>query len=146
MIRRDLDVVKKLSAGVLRGLPASEVHAGINELKASGPLWRLKVSCLRYCRFVHSHHNLEDELLLPALRRRNPAINPVVDKLEEDHRVVSGLLDAVEAAADEVFENDGELARCRVADALNALAEHLLSHLDFEERNAGPTIRRMSGL
>lgn len=146
MVRRDLDVVQRLASNVLNGLPASELHSGIKELKKNGPLWRLKVNCLRYCSFVHSHHNLEDAMLFPALRRQNPAIDPVVDKLEEDHRTVSQLLDAVEAAAIELGETDDAIARRRVADALNTLAERLLAHLDFEEREAGPTMRRMSGL
>jgi len=29
--------------------------------------------------------------------------------------------------------------------SLHVLAEQLLQHLDFEERNAGPTLRRLGG-
>jgi hypothetical protein len=39
-----------------------------------------------------------------------------------------------------------ETARKRVADGLTVLAENLLAHLDFEEREAGPTLRRLERL
>jgi len=142
VIRRDLETVERLAADVDAGLPGEEVQTVLRELKANGPLWQLKVNCLRYCRFVHSHHNAEDAMLFPALRRADPALDPVVDRLEADHRRVSDHLDAVEAAARTLTETDDDDARRRVADSLGELHVHLLEHLDFEEREAGPTIRR----
>ena len=146
MVRRDLAVVEQLAAEVADGLGGEEVEAALAELKTGGPLWQLKVNCLRYCRFVHSHHGAEDVLLFPALRAANPALGPVVDRLEADHRRVSDLLDAVEAAARALNGTPGEAARARVVDALQELHAHLLEHLDYEERSAGPTIRTLDGL
>ena len=99
MIRRDLRTVRQMAADVAAGLPAEEIQAGITSLAASGPLWQLKINCLHYCRFVHSHHHAESVLLFPALRKANPALHSVVDKLEADHLNVSRLLEAVETAA-----------------------------------------------
>ena len=82
MIRRDLRTVRQMAADVTAGLPAAEIQARISSLAAGGPLWQLKINCLQYCRFVHSHHNAESIMLFPGLRRANPALNPVVDKLE----------------------------------------------------------------
>jgi hypothetical protein len=145
-IRRDLDTVRRLAAEVLDGLPAERLNAELKELEANGPLWRLKINCLRYCRFVHSHHRAEDVLLFPRLRETDPAIGPVVDRLEDDHRRVSDQLDEVEAAAVQLTNGEGEAARRRVADGLTVLAENLLAHLEFEEREAGPTLRRLERL
>jgi hypothetical protein len=139
MIRRDLETISTLSAEVLAGLPAQEARERIEELKTAGPLWQLKVNCLRYCRFVHMHHNAEDALFFPTLRAANPGLAPVVDKLEADHRSVSDLLDAVDAAAAGL--DDDEPSRQLLADRLTVLGEELLAHLDYEERSAGPTIR-----
>ena len=75
---------------------------------------------------------------------RSCALGPVVDKLEADHRTVSDLLDEIEEAAAALGEHDSEAARRRVADGLDALGAQLLAHLDYEERSAGPTIRRMT--
>ncbi len=146
VIRRDLKIVEQLAADVGDGLPGEAVEEALGELKTTGPLWQLKVNCLRYCRFVHAHHGAEDVLLFPALRAVDPSIGPVVDRLEADHARVSDLLDVVEAAARELTETDGGDARRRVIDGLQDLHGHLLEHLDYEERNAGPTIRRLDRL
>ena len=106
-------------------------------------LWRLRVNCLRYCSFVHSHHGAEDADFFTELRDTNPAINPVIDRLQAEHRRVSHDLDAVEAAANALGDDDGPHARRAVADALGALRENLLAHLEFEERSIEATVRRL---
>ena len=146
VIRRDLEIVEQLAADVTEGLPGEAVEDALAELKTSGPLWQLKVNCLRYCRFVHAHHGAEDGLLFPALRAADSSIGPVVDRLEADHTRVSDLLDVVEAAARALTETNHGDARRRVIDGLRDLHGHLLEHLDYEELNAGPTIRRLEGL
>jgi glycerol-3-phosphate dehydrogenase len=146
MIRRDLATVRQLAADVATSMPAHEIAEEIKNLKRGGKLWQLKMGCLRYCRFVHSHHNLEDVAFFPSLRAVNPALNPVVDKLEDDHRRVSDLLDAVEEGADILTKIDSDAVRRSIGDTLTVLSERLLEHLDYEELNAGPTLRRMEGI
>ena len=145
-IRRDLDRVEELAADVGDGLSGEAVREALDELKTNGPLWQLKVNCLRYCRFVHAHHGAEDRLLFPALRASDASVGPVVDRLEADHARVSDLLDAVEAAARALTEADGGAARQRVIEGLRDLHGHLLEHLDYEELNAGPPLRRLESL
>ena len=146
VIRSDLEIVEKLAADVGNGLPGEAVQDALGELKTNGPLWQLKVNCLRYCSHVHAHHGAEDVLLFPALRATDPSIEPVVDRLEADHARVSDLLDVIEAAARALTDTDGGDARQRMIDGLQDLHVHLLEHLDYEERNAGPTIRRLDRL
>jgi glycerol-3-phosphate dehydrogenase len=146
MIRRDLATVRQLAADVATSMPAHEITEEIKNLKRGGKLWQLKMGCLRYCRFVHSHHNLEDVAFFPSLRAVNPAFNRVVDKLEDDHRRVSDLLDAVEEGADILTKIDSDAVRRSIGDTLTVLSERLLDHLDYEELNAGPTLRRMEGI
>jgi len=146
IIRRDLKTLEQLAADVGEGLPGEEVQTALGELKTAGPLWQLKVGCLRYCSHVHAHHGAEDVLLLPALRAFDPSVGPVVDRLEADHARVSDLLDVVEAAARALTETDSDDARRRVIDGLQDLQVHLLEHLDYEERHAGPTMRRLDHL
>jgi hypothetical protein len=145
-IRRDLTIVEQLAADVREGLAGEAVQNALAELKTTGPLWQLKVNCLRYCRFVHAHHGVEDVLLFPALRVANRSIGPVIDRLEADHRRVSDLLDVIEAAARSLTVSGGGDARQRVADGLRELHVHLLEHLDYEEGHAGPTMRRLDRL
>jgi Hemerythrin HHE cation binding domain len=142
-IRRDLERVEQLAAAVLDGLPAQEVSEQVETLKSNGLLWQFQVSCLRYCSFVHMHHHAEDVEFFDELEQTNPALGPVVERLRADHRAVSDYLDAVEAAARALSRDDSHDARRAVADALEALKEHLLTHLDYEEVSVADTARRL---
>ena len=146
MVRRDLETVRELAKAVTNGKPAAEVREELDELRTNGPLWKLKVNCLHYCSFVHAHHGAEDRLLFPALRVANPDLDPVVDRLEADHRKVSGLLDHVEDAARELSADAESAGRAKVAEALEALSGHLLEHLAYEEESVADTMRSMTGL
>jgi len=142
-LRSDLERVERLAAQALDGISAEELTRELDEIKRKGMLWRLKVDCLRYCRFVHSHHNAEDVGFFPELRATNPAIAPVIDRLEADHRKVSDLLDEVETVAKALADDDGDATRKAVADALHALREELLAHLEYEERRLEETVLRL---
>jgi hypothetical protein len=142
-IRRDLERVEQLAAAVLDGLPAQEVSEEVKTLKSNGLLWQFQVSCLRYCSFVHMHHHAEDVEFFDELEQTNPALGPVVERLRADHRAVSDYLDAVEAAAKALSRDDSHEARRAVADALEVLKEHLLTHLDYEEVSVADTARRL---
>jgi len=144
-IRHDLAICEELARRVADGLAPEEVRAEIRSLQTNGPLWKLRVHCLYYCRFVHAHHNLEDIAIFPGLRAHDAALAPVVDKLEADHRSVSDQLDEVEAAADALLAEDAVDARARVATALGELAAGLLAHLTYEEEAIGPTILEWEG-
>jgi hypothetical protein len=141
MIRRDLSTVRRMAADVAAGLPAADVSRGLRALATNGPLWQLKINCLRYCRFVHSHHHAESMMLFPELRRADPALDPVVDKLEADHVHVSGLLGEVEAAASDLSTEESPAARQRLTQALDTLSADLLAHLQYEEEQISPTLR-----
>jgi hemerythrin-like domain-containing protein len=143
LIRQDLERVERLAVEVLDGLPAHDLREELRAIKRGGVLWQLQVNCLRYCSFVHSHHNAEDGDFFSELRHTNPAINPVVDRLQADHRRVSDDLDAVEAAAEGLADNDSQAARKAVVDSLEALGEKLLAHLDYEELSIEATVRRL---
>ena len=83
-------------------------------------------------------------MLFPALRRTNPALNPVVDKLEADHARVSDLLGEVETAARELSDAEDLAARTRLTRALRQLSADLLAHLQYEEDHISDTLRTWS--
>jgi hypothetical protein len=142
-IRRELTRVEQLAAAVLNGLPAQGVHEELEALRSNSMLWQFQISCLRYCSFVHMHHHAEDVQFFDELEQTHPAIRPVVERLRADHSAVSDYLDAVEAAARALSEDDSHDARQAVAHALEALKGHLLAHLDYEEQNVAATTRRL---
>jgi len=142
LIRANLASIRKLMDEIVAGAEVSDIRQEIDELRSSGIVWTLRLGCLRYCRFVHGHHGLEDAALFPGIRRVNPALSPVIDKLIADHRVVASLLDQIERAAtalEIVPEARGDLAA-----GLSSLSDHLLAHLDYEEENLVPTLSRLS--
>ena len=141
VLRNDLATIQRIAADVAEGMSGKDVRAELLELKTNGPLWQLKVNCLRYCSFVHGHHGAEDDKLFPRLREAEPELSPVIDRLEADHRKVSDLLEEVEAAAEALTASED--ARARVVATLSALAEHLFEHLEVEELQAGPALRRL---
>jgi hypothetical protein len=143
MIRRDLETVSELANACAEGADAAEIREGIAELKTNGPLWRLKVNCLHYCRFVESHHHTEDVAVFPTLRRREPDLAPTIDRLESDHRDVAALLERVEAAADALVDRERNDARSELVAALAGLGETLLAHLAFEEESLEAPLARM---
>ena len=146
LIRRDLDLIQELAAQALDGVDAEELGRQLHALKRGSMLWRLQVNCLRYCSFVHLHHNAEDADFFSELRDTNPAINPVIDRLQAEHRQVSDDLDAVETAANGLADDDGQRARQAVVETLRALRENLLAHLEYEELNVEATVRRVREL
>lgn len=140
MLRRDLSLVRRLADEVLTGLPPEEIVTRVRELETNSPLWRMKFGCLHYCRFVHTHHTIEDAAVFPMVRKQNPALNTVVDRLEEDHLIVHHITERIAAAAELAAEDPTPEHRLAVAQALLELEEHLLAHLAFEEQQLGPLL------
>lgn len=144
MIRRDLEVVEVLAKDAAGIAPAAELRERLGELKESTMLWQLRFGCLNWCRFVHGHHGLEDRAIFSAIRRTDPALEPVVDRLESEHRGVAALLHEVEAAAEGLDDSGDEAGRMPLVAALGRLREVLLAHLAFEEESLEPALARMS--
>jgi hypothetical protein len=141
MIRADLARVTLLAEDAAGGAAPEELRRRVAELKSSTILWQLRSGCLRHCIFVHSHHGLEDRAVFPAIRRVDPELNPVVDRLEREHREVAELLDDVERSL-ELIDGHPD-ARERLVAALAALAALLLDHLAFEEESLEPALAKM---
>lgn len=137
-LRRDLRTCRDLADAALAGVPTAHLRDALDQLGAHSPLFQLKVNCLRYCELVHAHHGAEDASLFPAVRASAPELGAVIDRLEADHRLVSDLLDRIEAAAAQLDDVEAATARERLADALTTLSRHLIEHLDVEEEALAP--------
>jgi hypothetical protein len=144
-LRRDLRTCRDLADAALAGAAPAHLRDTLDRLGTRGPLFQLKANCLRYCAFVHAHHGAEDASLFPAVRRSAPHLGAVIDRLEADHRLVSDLLDEIEAAAGVLDDAGGTTARRRLADALTTLSQHLLEHLDVEEKVLAPVFLTWQG-
>src|ERR687893_1800093 len=139
-LRRDLETVRRLARDARDGLSPQTILAEIRNLETNSPLWRLKFGCMHYCRFVHTHHTLEDAALFPMVRKHDPSLNRVVDRLEEDHLTVHHITERIVAVAEKVPTDASGVSRFQLVEALTELEEHLLSHLAFEEESLGPLL------
>jgi iron-sulfur cluster repair protein YtfE (RIC family) len=84
-------------------------------------------------RSLHAHHTGEDERLWPMLRERDPAAAVVLDRLEEEHEHIDPLIRAA---------SDRSVPLVDRARYLHELSDALNTHLDHEEAEAVPLLRR----
>jgi Hemerythrin HHE cation binding domain len=141
MLRNDLTVCRELATDVASGASSVEVRDRIAEVRRTSPISTLQVNCLYHCRVVHMHHSIEDADMFPALRRSNPELGAVVDRLESDHGAISMLLDDVESSARDLDDALTSVVRDQLVKALRDLATRLLEHLAYEEENIATTMR-----
>jgi hypothetical protein len=140
LLRRDLQTVRRLADEARLGLSPQTILTEIRNLETSSPLWQLRYGCLRYCRFVHGHHRLEDAALFPMVRRHDPTLNKVIDRLEEDHLTVHHITERIAAVAERVPGDASGISRYQLVEALGELEQHLLAHLSLEEESIGPLL------
>ena len=109
------DVVEQVAQGVLQG---GEARSLINTMALRQNNWTLGAFCESYCRIVTGHHSLEDRSVFPHLRRSDPRMAPVLDRVD---RALVALVSAPDGMA-------------QVQQAVDLLTDTLLSHLSYEER------------
>jgi hemerythrin-like domain-containing protein len=88
--------------------------------------------------FLHEHHEGEDAGLYPMVRAINPAAGALLDAMAADHARVDPAVAGVRAAAARWAADDAE--RAALLDAITALEDVLLPHLEREENEAMPVV------
>ncbi|WP_243058289.1 LLM class flavin-dependent oxidoreductase [Nocardioides sp. SR21] len=132
-----LDLVGQVEAGTL---DAGRARGVINEMTMRQNEWTLGAYCQSYCRLVATHHTIEDSSVFPHLRRRDPSLGPVLDRLEQEHHVIHGALEDVDRALVAVVSGPDGLVELRAA--VDRLAQTLTEHLAYEETQlVGPLDR-----
>ena len=147
-LRAELAQVQDVLDQVRQGhLSVGAARSVINTMTMRQNNWTLGAHCQSYCRIVTGHHTLEDRSVFPHLRRTEPGIGPVLDRLEHEHEVIADVLERFDRALVELVGGDGtgragEQALDDVQQAVAQLADTLLSHLAYEERELiGPLAR-----
>jgi hypothetical protein len=121
-------------------VPAGEARAAIHQMSVRRHAWELGAYCAAFCGFVAQHHGLEDRAVFPHLRRAEPGLAPVLDRLEEEHVAIAGMLDAIDRVLVVAAREGADAEALRAA--VDPLAEALLSHLRYEEQQiVGPLSR-----
>ena len=94
----------------------------------------LRAHCLSFCAAVTKHHRGEDAGAFPLLVEEFPELRPLVEKMAQDHVMVSGLLESLRRVVDDVPAEPDEATARRIQGELGGLNAILESHFSFEER------------
>ncbi len=142
MLRRELGELRDLVAQVREGaLEAGEARSALGRMALRQNDWTLGAFCSRYCRAVAQHHGLEDDSIFPHLRREDEKLEPVIDRLAEEHLVIHDALEAVDRALVEHINHPGEFGVLQ--EAIDGLTDTLLSHLSYEEHELVEPLARL---
>ena len=132
MLRRELAELRDVVGQVRDGrLSAGDARSALNEMALRQNDWTLGAFCSRYCRVVAQHHSLEDDSIFPHLRRQDGDLEPVIDRLAEEHLVIHDAIEAVDKALVEHMNHPDDSAPLQ--EAIDRLTDTMLSHLSYEE-------------
>jgi hypothetical protein len=141
-LRTELGRIRELLSQVKRGSQTVDrARAAINEMSMRQNNWTLGAYCASYCAIVAGHHGLEDQAIFPHLRQADPGIAPVIDRLEAEHVVIHEVMQDVDRALVSLVKNPGDFSE--IDEAVDVLAETLLSHLRYEEREITEPLSRL---
>ena len=141
MLRKELDELRDLVNQVREGaISAGDARSMLNEMALRQNDWTLGAFCSRYCRVVATHHSLEDDSIFPHLAR-DPELEPVIDRLTEEHHVIHDAIEAVDRAlvAHILHPEDFD----PLQNAIDLLTDALLSHLSYEEHELVEPLARL---
>ncbi len=142
-LRRELTQLRDLIEQVARGeAEAATARSFITRMTIRQNHWTLGTFCETYCRVVTQHHTLEDRSVFPHIQRSDPALAPVIERLEEEHETIADLLERVDQAlvALVASQDDGIDG---VQRAIGILNDALLSHFAYEERELIEPLARL---
>ena len=122
-------VVQRVEQGTLTAVQA---RGFLNELTLRQNNWALGAYCASYCRLVTEHHRIEDRAVFPHLRASDAGLVPVVDRLEQEHVVIHGVVEMVDQALVAYLADSGDFTGLQ--SAVDLLTDTLLSHLAYEEQ------------
>ena len=141
-LRGELDQLRDLVEQVRTGaIDPAAARSAINQMTMRQNNWTLGAYCESYCRLVTTHHTLEDQAVFPRLRKGDPRLGPVLDRLAYEHTIIHDVLDQVDQAlVSLVTAPDG---MPKVTAAMDLLSDTLLSHLSYEERELVEPLSRL---
>jgi hemerythrin-like domain-containing protein len=113
----------------------------INQMTMRQNHWTVGAYCAAYCRLVTTHHTIEDQSMFPQMRRADPRLAPVIDRLEAEHGIIHGVLEDVDQALVAFVGDHPSTDRLRAV--VDELTDTLRSHLAYEERELTEPLARL---
>jgi hemerythrin HHE cation binding domain-containing protein len=141
-LRSELARVRDLVSQVREGsIDAAGARSAISELTMRQNDWTLGAYCASYCRFVTGHHTLEDEAVFPHLRSHEPVLEPVIDRLADEHKIIHQVLNDLDRALVDHLLTPTDFSG--IQEAVDILTDTLLSHLAYEESQLVEPLARL---
>lgn len=83
-LRQELERLRQVVRDVVQGTTsAADARSHLNQMSMRQNYWTLGAFCAVYCRVVSVHHAIEDQRMLPDLRRADDSLGPVLDRLAD---------------------------------------------------------------
>jgi hypothetical protein len=96
----------------------------------------LATHCLAFCAALTAHHRGEDAGMFADLLRARPDLAGTIEKLVEDHTLITGILSRVGDLANRAAASRGRTLEA-IGRELDGLAAIMESHFGYEERAIG---------
>ncbi len=132
------DVLEQVRDGAVQ---AGAARAALNQMALRQNDWTLGAFCSRYCALVTGHHGLEDDAVFPHLARSDSTLEPVIDRLVEEHLTIHDAIQGIDQALIEHISTPGNYAP--IQEAIDFLTDALLSHLSYEEHELVEPLARL---
>ncbi len=120
---------------------AGDARSALNDTALRQNDWTLGAFCSRYCGVVAQHHGIEDDAIFPHLKRSEPALAPVIDRLADEHLVIHEAIQGVDRALIEHINAPDDYDP--IQSAIDFLSDALLSHLSYEEHEIVEPLARL---
>ncbi|HEY3872199.1 MAG TPA: LLM class flavin-dependent oxidoreductase [Actinocrinis sp.] len=140
-LRRELAEIRRALEQLATGqLGPDGLRSVIHQTTMRQNYWSVGSFCATYCRLLTLHHGVEDHQTFADVRAFEPALDPVLTRLGEEHELIAELLTRLDSALVALLSDPKHLAT--VTQEYDNLAEFLQSHLDYEEQELlGPLAR-----
>jgi hemerythrin-like domain-containing protein len=142
MLRAELSELRELLAKVRDGaMSAGSARSALNEMALRQNDWTLGAFCARYCGALTQHHGLEDEAVFPHLAQSDPTLEPVIDRLVDEHLAIHDAIEGIDRALVGHINRPEDYEPIQTA--IDFLTDALLSHLSYEEQEIVEPLARL---
>lgn len=135
-VRAALDAVRRgaaeLGAVNARASDIGAARTALQTMALRANDWALGGYCQAQCLSLTQHHGMEDDGIFPHLRRSQPDLAPVLDRLGAEHLVIHDLLERIDDALVQLAQHPDDYAP--ISDAVDLLTDTITSHFAYEER------------
>lgn len=89
--------------------------------------------CGQECQHLTYHHTAEDDAIFPALRRKDPGLDAVLDRLGEEHVAIHDWIERLMEAVVSYNERPDRARYEQMRDTFATLARVVRSHFGYEQ-------------